>query len=200
MGGAPSHSNESLLVRELKQGNEKAFIQLYETYKDVIYAYSLKLLKSQANAEEILQDVFMKVWQKRETLDTSLSFKSYLYTIARNKCFDFLEKAANNSKLRETLFYQSQKSFVPADLKLIESDFEKIKEEAYNTLPSKRREIFVLSRENGMTYDEIGEQLGISTSTVKTQMSKALESMRSFLREHRDVSFAVLCLFDSFIL
>ncbi|MEM6734556.1 MAG: RNA polymerase sigma-70 factor [Bacteroidota bacterium] len=199
MSGAPSHSNESLLVRELSQGNEKAFIQLYETYKDVIYAYSLKLLKSQANAEEILQDVFMKVWQKRETLDAALSFKSYLYTIARNKCFDFLEKAANNNKLRETLFYESQKSFVPADLKLIESDFEKIKEEAYNTLPSKRREIFVLSRENGMTYDEIGEQLGISTSTVKTQMSKALESMRSFLREHRDVSFAMLCLFDSFV-
>lgn len=199
MAAGETHSNESLLVAELSQGNEKAFIQLYDTYKDVIYAYSLKLLKSQANAEEILQDVFMKVWQKRETLDTSLSFKSYLYTIARNKCFDFLEKAANNSKLRETLFYQSQKSFVPADLKLIESDFEKIKEQAYNTLPDKRREIFVLSRENGMTYDEIGEQLGISTSTVKTQMSKALESMRSFLQEHRDVSFAVLCLFDSFI-
>lgn len=199
MSGAPSHRNESLLVRELKQGNERAFIKLYEAYKDIIYAYNLKLLKSQANSEEILQDVFMKVWQKRETLDVSRSFKSYLYTIARNKCFDFLEKAANNTKLRETIFYESQKSFVPTDLKLIESDFDQIKKEAYDTLPCKRREIFVLSRENGMTYDEIGEKLGISTSTVKTQMSKALESMRSFLSEHRDVSFAVLCLFDSFI-
>ena len=199
MSGRASHTSESLLVGELKKGNEKAFIQLYDTYKDVIYAYSLKLLKSKTNAEEILQDVFMKVWQKRETLDVSRSFKSYLYTIARNKCFDFLEKAANDTKLKEAIFYQSQKSFSPTDLKLVESDFERIKKEAYDTLPPKRREIFELSRQEGMTYDEIGERLGISTSTVKTQMNKALESMRTFFREHRDVSFMVICLIDSFI-
>ena len=135
----------------------------------------------------------------RDTLDVSRSFKSFLYTIARNKCFDVLEKAANNSKLKEALFYQSQKSFAATDLKVIESDFDKIKEEAYSTLPPKRREIFELSRENGMTYDEIAEKLGISTSTVKSQMNKALESMRSFLSEHRDVSFALLCLWDGFV-
>ncbi len=199
MSGTASHTSESLLVAELKKGNEKAFIQLYDTYIDVIYAYSLKLLKSEAYAEEVLQDVFMKVWQKRETLDVSRSFKSYLYTIARNKCFDFLQKAANDKKLKEAIFYQSQKSFSASDLKLIESDFERIKKEAYDTLPPKRREIFELSRQEGLTYDEIAERLGISTSTVKTQMNKALESMRTFFHEHPDVSFMVVCLIDSFI-
>jgi len=198
MSGKESNNNESLLVAELKKGNEKAFIKLYDFYKDKIFAYNLKLLKSQTNAEELLQDVFMKVWQKRDTLDPFLSFKSYLYTIARNKCFDFLEKAANDVKLRDTIFYQSQKSYTAADLKLIESDFDEIKKKAYGTLPPKRREIFELSRENGLTYDEIGEKLGISTSTVKTQMSKALESLRSFLNEHRGVSITVLYLWDSF--
>ena len=193
------HTSEALLVAELRKGNEKAFIKLYDLYKDKIYTYSLKLLKSQVNAEEMLQDVFMKVWQKRETLDASRSFKSYLYTIARNKCFDFLEKASNDVKLRQTIFYQSQKSFSAADVQLIESDFNKIKEEAYNSLPPRRREIFEMSREQGMTYDEIGEKLGISTNTVKSQMNKALESLRAFLREHRDVSFAIVCLWDSFI-
>lgn len=199
MSGEDSNNSEALLVAELKKGNEKAFIKLYYVYKDRIYAYTLRLIKSQAAAEELLQDVFMKVWQKRETLDTNLSFRSYLYTMARNKCFDFLDKAANDAKLREAIFYQSQKSYSGTDLKLIESDFDEIKKKAYSLLPPKRREIFELSREKSMTYDEIGKRLGISTSTVKTQMSKALVSMRSYLDEYLNVFLAILYLFlDSF--
>lgn len=199
MSREQSHNAEALLVMELKKGNEKAFVKLYDTYKDRIYAYNLKLLKSQNHAEELLQEVFMKVWEKRDTLDTSRSFKSFLFTIARNKCFDFLEKASNDTKLREELFYQSQKFYTASDMKVIEADFERIKKEAYDRLPPKRREIFEMSREHGMTYDEISAELGISPSTVKSQMNKALESMRLFLREHRDVSFTVLLLWDCFI-
>ena len=190
---------KKLLVRQLIAGNEKAFIKLYENYKDSIYGYSLKLLKSRANAEEMLQDVFMKIWQKRDTLDDTLSFKSFLFTIARNKCFDFLEKAANNEKMKSAIFYQSQKSFVASDTQVIEADFERIKKEAYESLPPKRRTIFKMSREKGMTYDQIATELGISTSTVKSQMNKALETLRHYLKEHQDVSFTLLCLFEGFL-
>ena len=190
--------NEKLLVKQLIVGNEKAFIKLYDNYKNSIYGYSLKLLKSRANAEEMLQDVFMKIWQKRETLDDTLSFKSFLFTIARNKCFDFLEKAANDEKMKSAIFYQSQKSFVASDRQVIEADFERIKKEAYESLPSKRRTIFKMSRENGMTYDQIATELGISASTVKSQMNKALKTLRNYFKEHQDVSFILLLICERF--
>ena len=180
--------SEALLVREVRKGNEKAFTQLYDSYKDRIHAYALKLLKSEAFAQELLQDVFMKVWQKRETLDPSLSFTSFLYTVARNKCFDFLEKASNDEKLKQAIFHESQRAYTAADLQIITSDFEKIKKQAYETLPPKRRAIFEMSREEGMSYEEIGMALGISTHTVKSQMNKALHTLKVFLREHDDIS------------
>jgi len=186
--------NEKLLVEQLISGSEKAFVTLYNNYKDVIYGYSLKLLKVNTYAEEILQDVFMKVWQKRETLDTTLSFKSFLFTIARNKCFDFLEKAANIDKMKQAIFYKSQKSFMNSDQRLIEVDFEQIKREAFECLSPKRRIIFEMSREKRMTYDEIATELGISESTVKSQMSKALKNMRNFLNRHQDVPFILIYL------
>lgn len=189
---------EKLLIRQLIAGNEKAFVKLYNNYKNSIYGYSLKLLKSTANAEEVLQDVFMKVWQKRETLDDTLSFKSFLFTIARNKCFDFLEKAANHEKMRTAIFYKSQKSFVAADRLVIESDFERIKNEALECLSPKRKIIFKMSREKGMTYDQIATELGISVSTVKSQMNKALASMRNYFNKHHDISFTLLCVLDIF--
>ncbi|MDO5980814.1 RNA polymerase sigma factor [Flavivirga spongiicola] len=192
-----AHS-EKLLVKQVIAGNEKAFIKLYDIYKNKIYGYSLKLLKSRVNAEEMLQDVFMKVWQKRETLDEALSFKSFLYTITRNKCFDFLEKAANDEKMKRAIFYQSQKSFVASDKQVIEADFMRIKREAYESLPPKRRTIFKMSREKGMTYDQIGKELGISTSTVKSQMNKALETLRNYFKEHQDVSFTLLLILKIF--
>ncbi|UOB17942.1 RNA polymerase sigma factor [Abyssalbus ytuae] len=174
--------NEKLLVKQLIAGNEKAFIKLYNTYKNTIYGYSLKLVKSNADAEEIIQDVFMKVWEKRKTLDPSLSFKSYLFTVARNTCFNFLRKSSNDAKMKEKIFYKSQKSFEPADRKLIASEFERLKNGAYDKLPPKRRAIFEMSREEGMSYPEIAKKMGISVNTVKVQMSKALETLRDFLK------------------
>ncbi|MGB5817891.1 MAG: RNA polymerase sigma factor, partial [Saonia sp.] len=92
---------EKLLVIELSKGNESAFEKLYNTYRNNIYAYALSLLKSKVHAEEVVQEVFLAVWKKREKLDGSRSFRSFLFTMARNKSFDLLKKAANDLRLRE---------------------------------------------------------------------------------------------------
>ena len=183
---AKNHSDK-LLVSELKNGNEKAFRQLFDLYHLDIYGYSISLLKSKEAAEENVQDVFMKVWQHRENLNPEQSFKAYIFTIARNQAFNSLNKAANDALLKEAIFYESQKSHDYGDYSIREADCKKLRKEAMEQLPPKRKKIFKMSRKKGMSYEEISQELGISINTVRNQMSKALESMRVFFRVHDEI-------------
>lgn len=176
--------SEQLLVSELKNHNEKAFRKLFDFYYQDIYGYSISILKSKELAEENVQDVFLKVWLHRENLNLEQSFKSYVFTIARNQAFNLLNKAANDVLLKEEVFYKSQKSYDQTDYSIREADCKKLKKQAIKQLPPKRKRIFKMSRKKGMTYEEISQELGISVNTVKNQMSKALESLRLFFQEH----------------
>jgi len=186
--------NEKLLVAELKNHNEKAFRKLFDIYYRDIYTFSLSLLKNIELAEENAQDVFLKIWLYRENLDLQQSFKSYLFTIARNQAFNFLNKAANDLVLREDIFYTSQKSHSQGDYSIREEDCKKLKKKAMKQLPPKRKQIFKMSRNEGKTYEEISQELGISVNTVKNQMSKALESMRLFFQLHDNFLKIILVL------
>lgn len=179
--------SEKLLVSELKNGNEKAFRQLFDLYHQSIYGYSISLLKSKEAAEENVQDVFMKVWQNRKNLDPDLSFKAFIFTIARNQAFNTLNKAANDLALKEAVFYESQKSHEYGDYSIREADCKKLRKQAIKQLPPKRKQIFKMSRKKGMSYEEISQELGISINTVRNQMSKALESMRVFFQVHDEI-------------
>lgn len=180
-------NSEKLLVSELKNGNEKAFRQLFDLHYQDIYGYSISILKSKEAAEENVQDVFMKVWQNRETLNIDQSFKAFIFTIARNQAFNFLNKAANEAILKEAIFYESQKSHDYGDYSIREEDCKKLRKEAMKQLPPKRKQIFKMSRKKGMSYEEISQELGISINTVRNQMSKALESMRVFFQVHDEI-------------
>ena len=182
-----SNSSEKLLVSELKGGNEKAFRSLFDLYYQDIYGYSISILKSKEAAEENVQDVFMKVWMNRESLNLEQSFKAYIFTIARNQAFNFLNKAANEATLKEEIFYESQKSHERGDYGIREADCKKLRKEAMRQLPPKRKQIFKMSRKKGMSYEEISQELGISINTVRNQMSKALESMRVFFQVHDEI-------------
>lgn len=174
---------EVLLISELKNHNEQAFSKLFDMYYQDIYGYSISLLKSKDIAEENVQEVFLKVWLHRESLELDKSFKSFLYTIARNQAFNTLSKAANAAVVKEEIFYKSQLSYNQADYAIREEDCKKLRKQAIKNLPPKRRQIFKMSRK-GKTYEEISQELGISIHTVKNQMSKALESLRLFFQAH----------------
>lgn len=178
----PKDFSEQLLISELKNHNEKAFRALFDFYSQNIYLYSISILKSKELAEENVQEVFLKVWLHRENLNLEQSFKSYLFTIARNQAFNFLNKAANDQVLKEEIFYKSQKSYDQSDYSIREADCKRLKKQAIKQLPPKRKLIFKMSRKQGKTYEEISQELGISVNTVKSQMSKALESLRLFFQ------------------
>lgn len=182
-----NNHSEKLLLSELKNGNEKAFRQLFDLYYQDIYGYSISLLKSKEAAEENVQDVFMKVWLHRENLDPDQSFKAFIFTIARNQAFNTLNKAASDLALKEAVFYESQKSHEYGDYLIRELDCKKLRKQAMKQLPPKRKQIFKMSRKKGMSYEEISQELGISINTVRNQMSKALESMRIFFHVHDEI-------------
>lgn len=149
------------------------------------------MLKTQVLAEEIVQDVFLNIWQHKDRLNPNLSFKSYVFTITRNLTFNLISKVANNRKLKEEVFYTSQKAYSPIEDKIADADYEILKNKALDQLPPKRKIIFEMSRNEGMSYQEISEELNISVSTVKGQTSKALTTIREFLRIHGDVGLLI---------
>ncbi len=198
MAEREEHSDR-LLVKELIAGNEKAFRTLFDAYRNELYKFSLSMVCRETYAEEIVQDVFMKIWTKRATLDPNLSFRSYLFTITRNQNIKFLKKAANNLKLREEIFYRSQKFANPTERLMREAELEALKEEALNQLPPKRRLIFEMSRNEGLSYEDIGRELDISPHTVRNQMSKALETLRNFLIDNRDITLTLFLLSSEWV-
>lgn len=191
--------NEKLLVKKLIDGNENAFRKLFDSYRNDLYKFSLSMVCSKDYAEEIVQDVFMKIWIKRESLNPEMSFKSYLFTITRNKNIKFLKKASNNRKLREEIFYKKQKFANPTDLHIRESELESLKEEALDKLSPRRREIFKMSRNENKSYEEIADELGISISTVRNQMSKSLEVLRDFILKNKEIGLGLLLFYKNWL-
>ncbi|MBJ6366672.1 RNA polymerase sigma factor [Snuella sedimenti] len=187
--------NDSFLVKQVANGCETAFLKLFNHYKNDIYRYSMSMLKQKEYAEEIVQDVFLKVWLNRESLNPNLSFKSYVFTITRNLTINFLHKVANDKAMRDHVFYEVPVYCNPIETKLDEAYFEKIKQQAINRLSPKRKRIFELSRDKGMSYDQISEELGVSKNTVKNQMSSALDTIREFLFAHENLTFILFILF-----
>ena len=186
-----SHPDDKLLVAQLKNGNEKAFEKLYEKYSGGIYGFSLKLLKSTDFAEEVVQDVFLKVWNTRNDLDINLNFKSFIYTIAKNQSLNILKRASNDLNLRDQLLYTQETFSTSTKDNLLTKEYETVKRNAINSLSQGRRRIFLMSREEGLSYEEIAKNLGISVNTVKTQMKTALKNIRKHLSKHGDMDFLI---------
>ena len=190
---------DKFLVKELIHGNEKAFRKLFDSYRNDLYKFSLSMVCSEEHAEEIVQDVFMKIWIKRGSLNPEMSFKSYLFTITRNKTIKFLKKAANNRKLREAVFYGKQKFVNSTDLYVRELELEALKKEALDKLSPKRRIIFEMSRNENKSYEEIADELGISISTVRNQMSTSLEILRDFILKNKEIGLGLLLFYTDWV-
>lgn len=190
--------SDTYLVKLLKEHNEAAFQQIFERYRNDIYTYAKTLLRSDVAAEEVVQEVFLRIWQKTDQLNPDLSLRAFLFTMCRNLCFDALRKIANNKKLCEEIFYTTETSHNQIQDGLFDQEYEQIKQGAIEKLPPKRKLIFQMSREREMSYEEISTELGISTSTVKSQMNKALKHMRNQLERQTDLILTLVVYFEFF--
>lgn len=155
-----SSQPESELVKALSKGDIKAFNNLFLIYGNRIFRFAVGYLKSEVDAEELVQDVFLKVWEKRFELKENLSFKSYIFTIAFNIIRKHFVKKALTTK------YFEQQVIEDADLSTIQNiDFQSTKkaiDQLVEQLPARRKEVFIKSRFEGLTVKEIADELGTS--------------------------------------
>jgi RNA polymerase sigma-70 factor, ECF subfamily len=167
------------LALRIKLGDEQAFELLYRKLFVKLCVFSNKFLNDPAVAEEIVQDVFTKIWEGRDEIDPEASIKSYLFKIAQNLSINNLRRKKVESKYIEIykLVYIEQADFSSLE-SLIARDLEEDINNSIAKLPQQCRKIFELSRSEGLKYREIAEIMNISIKTVEAQMSKAFRSLR----------------------
>lgn len=187
---APLHS-EKELFRQLAKGKEPAFRAIFELYRERLQYLALKMLKVPAVAEEVVQDVFMAVWINQVKFSAIDDPEAYVFTIAYNRIYTQLRKTARENQLLEELLYFLQQDHFSADSILQAKESREIIEAAIESMPRQRKLIFKLSRENGMTHEQIAEHLNISRNTVRNHMTEALRDLRNYL-SHTTLAILVM--------
>ena len=187
------------LVQLLQKGNVEAFDSLFDVYSQKLFGFALKYFKNESDAEELVQEVFVKVWENRQTLKSELSFKSYLFTIALNQIRKHFNKKATSLRYLESL--QNEPEFIENQA-IRESDYESALNQInliIEQMPPRRREIFMKSKLDGKSSKEIAAELNISAGTVDNQVSEALRFIRSHLKSENlgPLLFAVLFIYPS---
>lgn len=188
--------NDLDLLLLISKGDEAAFKKLFRKYNGRLHSYLLKVTKSRESSEEIVMDVFLKLWQSRDILVEINNFSSFLFQVARNKAYDFLRLAAKDKILRELIWDQidTAESSNPDD-KLLLSDLQHQLDQVVSKLPRKRQFVYRLSREQYMSYDQIAKHLNISKATVKNHMLDALSFIRQHIAANSDLIILVLIFF-----
>ena len=169
-----------------QNGLYQLFQKDFHQYYDPLCRYALTLLKEPHSCEDVVQETFLRVWEKRQDLVGTEVLRFYLYRAVRNNCLSFLEKKQRTFLIHPAETNDFQPSF---ELRKERSDINLAisLKEAIDQLPPRCREIFVLSRTGGLTYKEIASTLSISVKTVENQMGKALKMLRSFVRQSQNL-------------
>lgn len=185
------------LVERLQKGEVEAFDLIYNKYSGKLFAFGLKYLRSPTETEELVQSVFLKVWENCKNLKKESSFKSYLFTIAYNDICKFFRKRKYLHKfIIETLYENSQSSSETEDGIDYKSVLERV-QQIVEKLPGKQKTIFLKSRQEGKSTKEIAEEVGLSPGTIDNYISESLKFIRSQLHNE---NLPVLLLFTLFFL
>ena len=169
---------ESRLISLLNEDSEYAFQLIYDKHRNRIYQTAIKFLKSPIIAQDVVQDVFMKLWFERHKIEPSKPVEAWLYTVAKNNILNKLRKIANDWKAIDLLSHTILQSENNTVQKLTEGEFKQKLQSAVSKLPEQQKVVFILSRFEKLTYIQIGEKMGISPLTVKTHLSRALFAIK----------------------
>lgn len=156
------------------------FLEIYRAFYGKVFTFVLSLVSSKANAQDITQNIFMKLWENRKKLEHINSMDDYLFILSKNACMDYFRKASRKKEISTDVFDEFLLSrIVSSPEKRIDalSDIEELRH-VIESLPSKRRDIFIMSRFDGLSNDEIASILGVSKKTVENQISLATKKIK----------------------
>ena len=191
--------NEQEILRLLKTGREDAIKHIFDNYYLDLCSYADSILKDRYASEEVVEDLFITLWQKSKDLNICTSLKNYLYRSVHNKSINYLKKIATRDKKVQKFSIQDISEFYGDESNsqisnLITKEIEDKANLILSELPEKCREIYELNRYENLSYPEIAERLNITVGTVKTQMSRAFEKFRIGLKGY--LTILVMFLFS----
>jgi RNA polymerase sigma-70 factor (family 1) len=184
--------DETDLLARIANGDDKAFGTLFHHYRPKIYSYAFHLFRNIGMADELVQEVFLKVWLNRDKLPHILKFNAWLFIIARNQVFDTLKLLAKEATARRQManLLDPEANFVEDHL--LNKENELRLKHALDHLSPQQKLIFTLSRHQGMKHEEIASRLNISRNTVKTHLVHALKTLKDILYFHSDSTLLLL--------
>lgn len=185
---------ERRLLISVSNGDEQAFRKLYDAYFNRLSVYVFKFNKSEEATSEIIQDIFLKLWTTRSTITEIDSLQAYLFSSARNRSIDYLRKLARETNLIKMISVQlnDEKNNIEERLNL--ADLQLLIGQALEELSEQKKQIFKLSKLDGMSHDEIAEMMNLSKSTVKNHLSETLKHLRKHLSQRPDHDYLLVIL------
>jgi RNA polymerase sigma-70 factor (family 1) len=189
----PPYYNEKKLLGRIATGDAEAFEQVYQYYQPKLYAYILHVVKSPAFAQDLQQEVFVKIWEVRDRLPGVRTFGAWLFFIARNHTINAMKAAARSSTaMGEVLRHYPEPGYDDA---ILDRDYERYIHQVLQSLPERTREIYRRCREQGKTYEEVGRELGISGNAVKRHMVNSIRVLQEAARKGLGLSPGVAVFF-----
>lgn len=193
MDSSVQYSDQELL-RRIAAGDEQAFSTIFFKYKDLIYSTGLRLTGSVTEAEEIVQDVFVKLWTKRLSMPDISNLDGYIFMMARNYTYNSLQRTVKAIATGETIPESRDVHEATADALLEEKELNEFLHQAIKQLPPQQQKVYTLIKQNGLTKQEAADQLGISVHTTKSHFDAAVRAIRAFISARIELSLLILWL------
>lgn len=188
-------ANLEKVLTDFANDDKQAFDKLYHLYYPKLYFYSKSFLKIDDGIDDILQEVFVKLWMNRHNIKRAETFNAFLYAITKNTLLNEIRSRLKTSEFQTKLFYQSIAEEFVTQNTVEFADMKQHIEQFIQRLPQKRQKVYRLSREEGLSNAEIAEQLGISVKTVEDHMTQALKFLKDKFKSLGFFSFFFYCLF-----
>ncbi len=179
-----SFSIEKILVEKLKGGDKSAFSSLFTAYYSDLVMFATTFLKDLDSSEEIVQDVFLKLWEDREVIIVTTTLKSFLLKLIQNRCLDWLRHAKVINTHYESVLCNLPLLECDTENYILRSEIEKIVKKALDKIPDEIAEPFKLNRYEGLKYREIAEKMNVSNRTVEVRVGKVLQILRDELKDY----------------
>ncbi len=171
-------NTETRLLNGLKKSDHESFRKLFEQYSKPLYRFSLSYLKSNEGAEDVVQEVFIKIWDKRKDIDTGKSFQSYVFTIALNSVRKYFNKLAAANQLKHDIIASFSENSAKLDEQDDFEDYLRHLDTLINRMPEKRKEIFIGKKLDGKSQKELAEEFGITIKTVEYHITEAMKFLK----------------------
>jgi RNA polymerase sigma-70 factor (family 1) len=187
-------NNEEQLLSNLAAGDQQAFDAIYWHYSPALYRNIIRLIKSEDLANELLQDIFIKLWERRKQLTIQTTLANYLMVVSRNAVADMFRKIKRDKNLHHHIIEIAATELYQHTIINDDTGRAAVLNKAIETLPPARAKVFRLIKIEGKSYQEVSKELGISTSTISDHIVKATKSIRTFLENHPHITENLLLL------